>query len=58
MKRIIKRKGLPKVVQVVTSPSDKAGRGHIAKPVSLAGAFGTRPLVRRALRVSNPKDTA
>jgi len=58
MKRIIKRKGLPKVVQVVTPSSDNAGRDHIAKPVSLAGAFGTRRLVRRALRVSNPKDTA
>jgi len=56
MKRIIKREGLPKVVQIV-SPSDDAVRETIQpRPLSLAGALGKRRLVRRVLRVSKSDD--
>ena len=55
MKRIIKREGLPKVVQVVAPRTDEAGRRDISL-VSLAGAFGRRRLVRRALRATKSKD--
>ena len=56
MKRIIKREGLPKVVQIVTPSSGKARLRQLAKPFSLAGALGKRRLVRRALRATNNED--
>ncbi len=56
MKRIIQREGLPKVVQIVTAPSEDAVRRNFeTTPLSLAGALGKRRLVRRALRVSKSK---